>query len=392
MATPLGERSGRKKSSESQNQSAAQQVESAVAPYREQISEALRRQLPQHRPSLDSADARTSALLDVFYGQMEYHFGWRDASLAPAIADPGKLLRPALVLLSAQLFARLQGEDRGAEETARAMPAAIAIEMVHNFSLIHDDIEDGDEVRRHRATLWRVWGQAQAINTGDGLFTLARTAVLDLVDRGVTPETVLRLAALLDRTCLRLCEGQHLDMSFEGKRDVTPEMYLAMIERKTAALMECATEMGARIGGADEDQAHLMGEFGRALGIGFQLRDDLLGIWATDELLGKHAAGDLRRKKMSLPVIYAMREATRADRQTLDDLYAQDGALDDEHVERALGILDRVQARQHVRGILVARCRAAREALARARASAPGARSAHGGLAAMVDFVEADVL
>jgi geranylgeranyl diphosphate synthase type I len=275
------------------------------------------------------------------------------------------------------------------------MPAAVAVEMVHNFSLIHDDIEDGDELRRHRATLWRVWGQPQAINTGDGLFALARASLLDLVNYDVPAATVTRVAALLDRTCLRLCEGQHLDMSFEGRRDVTAAMYLAMIERKTAALMECATEMGAIIGRASEPEAQRLAAFGRALGMGFQLRDDLLGIWASDEQLGKRAAGDLRRRKMSLPVIYAMEHAAPADRQTLVELYAQDAALDDAQVETALAILGRVRAREHVRQILEERCRMAREALQSAPSDSSQAQDiqrdakAAAGLTALVDFVAA---
>lgn len=394
MATPLGADRARRTSKAPGGRSAAERVEAVLAAYREQISEALRAQLTRLRPATGDADARTQTLLDGFYGQMEYHFGWRDAALAPATTNPGKLLRPALVLLSAQVFGARDQAARTAL-TERALPAAVAVEMVHNFSLIHDDIEDGDELRRHRATLWRIWGQAQAINTGDGLFTLARASLLDLLGRGVPAELVVGLAALLDRTCLRLCEGQHLDMSFEGQRDITPAMYLAMIERKTAALMECATELGARLGGASADDAEQMAAFGRALGMGFQLRDDLLGIWASDQQLGKTAAGDLRRKKMSLPVIAAMRHAAPADQRTLADLYDQDAPLDDEQVAAALGILERTQAQRHVRSVLRDQCRAAREALGRvapAAQTAEGAEGAVGALTTLVDFIEADVL
>ena len=390
MATPLGARGTRRTSKSKRHTSGTARVEAALSEHRELISATLRASLASRRPVPGDDDPRIRALLDGLYGQMEYHFGWRDAALAPTTTNPGKLMRPSLVLLSARLFAEALGD--GAEIIVRALPAAVAVEMVHNFSLIHDDIEDGDEVRRHRATLWRIWGQPQAINTGDALFAVARANLLDLQSQGVPAERVTLLAALLDQTCLLLCEGQYLEMSFEGKQDVSPAMYLAMIERKTAALMECATEMGARIGGADAAQARGMAAFGRALGTGFQLRDDLLGIWASDEQLGKRAAGDLRRKKMTLPIIYALEHASPDDQATLAELYAAAPPLDDTQVEGALAILDRTRARAHVRGILAEQCRMARNALAGAVPASAGSSASRKALAALVDFIEADAL
>jgi geranylgeranyl diphosphate synthase type I len=392
VAAQVGAQSEPLASKPPNGRSAAAKVEAALAEYRDQISSALREQFARLRPHEDEEDAGTRSLLDTFYGQMEYHFGWRDALLAPAFTNPGKLLRPALVLMCARLLADDQKRAATSATVTRAIPAALAVEMVHNFSLIHDDIEDGDEVRRHRATLWRVWGQPQAINTGDGLFTLARASLLDLLTQGVPAETVTRLAALLDRTCLRLCEGQHLDMSFEGHLDVTPTMYLAMIRRKTAALMACATEMGAWLGGADELDAQRMAEFGEALGMGFQLRDDLLGIWASDEQLGKRAAGDLRRKKMSLPVIYALEHASPTDRQILAELYGAEAALDDAQIDLALGVLERAQAQHHVRGLVREHCRRAREELDGVTTAAARSEQARVALFALVDFIEVDVL
>src|SRR6185437_4776037 len=252
----------------------------------------------------------TEELRASLYGQMDYHLGWRDASFIPSQGHRGKLLRPTLTLLAAELAG-------GSDAVTRALPAAVSVELVHNFSLIHDDIEDGDEERHHRPTLWRLWGQAQAINTGDALFALARMQLLGLVRRGVDPALTLSLAERLDAVCLELCEGQHLDMSFEARRDVTVAMYLDMIARKTAALMRCATELGGRIGApADAQLGERLGAFGLALGLVFQIRDDLLGIWQAQEL-GKSAAGDVRRKKMSLPVIHALEHADQRDRAAL---------------------------------------------------------------------------
>jgi geranylgeranyl diphosphate synthase type I len=263
--------------------------------------------------------------------------------------------------------------------------------MIHNFSLIHDDIEDRDEVRRHRPTLWRIWGQPQAINTGDGLFTMARASLIGLLQTGVSAEVVTSLIQLLDRTCLLLCEGQHLDMTFEGQYDVTVAMYLAMIERKTAALMACATEMGSRLGGADDETAEWMAVFGRALGLGFQLRDDLLGIWASLDQLGKRAAGDLRRKKMSLPVIIALGRAAADDRAWLVQAYQAPGEMSAEDVDQALAILDRTEARGQVWAALQEECAQARQALAHLATMRPQVDWPLAALSSLVDFVAAEV-
>jgi geranylgeranyl diphosphate synthase, type I len=391
VATPPRTNGKRQRRSDDPSELAPVAVATVLGRYRERITEGLRQALQAARPDAEPGDP-TAELVDAFYGQMEYHFGWRDTALKAASGTPGKLLRPTLLLLASELVTgRLGGSaDERARAARRALPAAVAVELVHNFSLIHDDIEDGDEMRHHRATLWRVWGPAQAINTGDGMFALARLTLLDLLREDVAAATVAQLARLLDRTSLRLCEGQHLDMSFEGRRDVTVLMYLTMIERKTAALMECALEMGARLGGADDALSARLGAFGRALGLGFQLRDDLLGIWATSAVLGKAAAGDLRRRKMSLPVIHALQHASPDDRAELLAIYASSTLPNDDDVARALGILERTGAREHVGMVLREQCDRARTMLDAAAGNAAEAREAHALLATLVDFVAAE--
>ncbi|HEY7849413.1 MAG TPA: polyprenyl synthetase family protein, partial [Ktedonobacterales bacterium] len=322
--------------------------------YRAPIEQGMREAVTSAAQATTRATA-TETLLASLYGQIEYHLGWVDSQFAPTAGSPGKLLRSTLTLLAADLAG-------GAQAVERAIPAAVSVELIHNFSLIHDDIEDGDDERRHRATLWRVWGQAQAINTGDALFSLARRQLLGLARRGVNPALTLRLAERVDTVCLELCEGQHLDMTFESRRDVTVAMYLDMIARKTAALMRCATELGARIGAPDDEAlGDRLGDFGQALGLAFQIRDDLLGIWQAQEL-GKTAAGDVRRKKMSLPVIHALEHATDDDRAALTHIYFRPGPASDEQIVQALGILERSGARERARSAL-------HEQLARARAS-----------------------
>jgi geranylgeranyl diphosphate synthase type I len=268
----------------------------------------------------------------------------------------------------------------------RALPAAVAIELVHNFSLVHDDIEDRDEERHHRATMWKLWGEPQAINTGDGIFAMARLELLRLVERGVAPALVVDLCELLDCMCLTLCEGQYLDMRFEGRSEISVAQYLEMIARKTAAIMACACQMGSLLGAApDRALAGKLAEFGQALGIAFQLRDDLLGIWAA-ESLGKTSAGDLRRKKVTLPIIAALEAATPADRQALLDMYSQPGPASQEQIALALAILDRTGARARAKAVLAEQCAAASAAL-EAAAESYGAAEPGAALAALLAFV-----
>ena len=364
-------------------------VDAVLARRRSLIAAGLREILNAVRSDVYPLTA-AAPLLDHFYGQIEYHLGWRHADLTHARSHPGKLLRPALVLLGCELAAGRAGA--GPEERERrarsAVPAAVCVELIHNFSLVHDDIEDGDEARRHRPTLWKLWGVPQAINTGDGIFAIARAALWRLVDTESDPGTIVRLAALVDRTCLELCEGQYLDMSYEGRLDVTEAMYLDMIGRKTASLMACSLEMGARLGGAGNDTAaqHLA-RFGRALGLAFQLRDDLLGIWAAESELGKTAAGDLRRKKMSLPVIHALAHADSADQIRLRQMYGEPGDATEEQIQEALGILRSTGSRERVVEELRAQAEAARVALADAAGESALAREPRDELAVLLGFV-----
>jgi len=370
-----------------QSSDAVGTVETVLARHRALLTAGLRETLAAARQATLPAPA-TAALLETFHRQIEYHLGWRQADLSAVTTYPGKLLRPTLVLLAAELAAGRAGAGPEQRQAAarRAVPAGVCVELIHNFSLIHDDIEDGDEERRYRPTLWKLWGVPQAINLGDGLFSMARFGLWQLAERGVPATAIVRLAAVVDRTCLELCEGQYLDMTFEGRADVTAAMYLDMIGRKTAALMASSTELGARIGDADERTGALMAEFGRALGMAFQLRDDVLGIWAASEL-GKSAAGDLRRRKMSLPIIHARENAAARDRRTLTRLFAQPQEPSDALLAEALTILEQTGARERATEALREQVALARRALDQAAADAAAAAEAHALLAALLSFV-----
>ena len=187
----------------------------------------------------------------------------------------------------------------------RALPGAAAVELGHNFSLVHDDIEDGDRERRHRPTLWTVHGVPQAINTGDTLFSLSRIALHRLTDLGFPDAKVLRLMRLFDETCLALCEGQYLDIASSASDEVmSVDAYFDMIGRKTAALIAASIEAGALLATDDDEVIARYRGFGWALGLAFQLNDDLLGIWGAERSTGKEPS-DIAHRKKTLPVIYA---------------------------------------------------------------------------------------
>jgi geranylgeranyl diphosphate synthase, type I len=268
------------------------------------------------------------------YEMVRYHLG-----LDGAGAPTGKRMRPLLGLLA---YASITGEYE------RALPGAAAVELGHNFSLVHDDIEDGDRERRHRPTLWALHGIPQAVNTGDAMFALSRIALYRLTELGFSDATVLRLMRLYDETCLRLCEGQYIDIWTSEHDDAMPvELYFDMIGRKTAALIAASIEAGALLATDDEAVISRYRAFGWALGIAFQLNDDLLGIWGSEQTTGKEAS-DVAHKKKTLPVIYAVEHAGPEDRARLLELYATKKPSDEELGE-IVRILERVGARDYTR-------------------------------------------
>lgn len=231
------------------------------------------------------------------YGMIQYHMGWVDEHLQPARSPSGKRLRPLFCLMAC---AAVGGDP------AQALPAAAGVEILHNFSLVHDDIEDGDKTRRHRATVWALWGVPQAINVGDAMFALAFAALQRLPQRGVPAGAVMAVLREFTDTCIALTEGQHLDMSFEQRSAVSVDEYLRMIQGKTAALIGASVAIGAQIGGAREAQDAALRRFGQGIGLAFQIQDDILGIWGDPQVTGKPAGNDLLRRKKSLPLLYAL--------------------------------------------------------------------------------------
>jgi geranylgeranyl diphosphate synthase, type I len=274
-----------------------------------------------------------------FYAMQQYQLGWRDEQLATANAAAGKLLRPHLALLAC----RVAGGD-----IRHALPLAAGVQLVHDFSLIHDDIEDQSETRRGRPTVWKLWGLAQGVNAGDGLLIVAHLVLHRMAEAGVPAEVALEVIRRFDQTILAVCEGQFLDLSYEGDLSIGEADYLAMISRKTAALVAAACGLGAIIGGADAAMAEALFDFGQNLGLAFQIQDDVLGIWGDPQVTGKPAAADLYRHKVSLPVIHALRGAE--ERKRLAQLYRK-ATASDEDVAQMLGILEQSSARGYTEGV-----------------------------------------
>lgn len=325
------------------------------------------------RTALERFEQRTGSPgageMPGFYGQMRYQFGWVDATFLPAAANPGKLLRPTLLLLAyeaagAHGLVRAGDDDPAGQHLARALPAAAALELTHNFTLIHDDIEDGDAERRHRATLWKLWGIPHAINTGDGMLALAHMALWDVLEQGVEATIAVRLGAALDRAFLVIAEGQYLDISFERRLSIPVALYMDMIRRKTAELMACAAEMGGLLGTRDEETIRRLRSFGEAMGIAFQVRDDMLSVWASSEESGKTPAGDIYRRKKSLPILHALEQANPDDQGTLRQVYGQQEPVTAAQVQDILAIFARTETRAYCCAFLVEQCRRARAALA----------------------------
>ncbi|MEU3731977.1 family 2 encapsulin nanocompartment cargo protein polyprenyl transferase [Streptomyces sp. NPDC033538] len=301
-----------------------------------------------------------------------YHFGWQHADGTPAAGNAGKAIRPALVLTSAAALG-------GPGARAAAVRAAAAVELVHNFTLLHDDVMDRDATRRHRPTAWTVFGDADAILAGDALQALA----LRLLAADPHPASAAAATRLAD-CVMELCEGQHADTAMEGRApgDVTLDETLAMAEAKTGALLGCACALGALYAGAADEDVEAMDAFGREAGLAFQLIDDVIGIWGDPRRTGKPAGADLAARKKSLPVVAALTSGTPAA-AGLAELYATPYDEGKEDLERTALAVERAGGRDWAQAQAADRMARAMQELARA---VPDPEAA-GGLLALAEFV-----
>ncbi len=279
----------------------------------------------------------------LFWEMVDYHFGWQragDVDVAPNIG--GKRIRPLLMLLVARAVSG---------RSDHALPAALAIEIIHNFTLIHDDVMDASTERRHRTTLWVRWGEAQAINAGDGLYALGMGAMLRLRRHGVPADKTLAAMDLLLDACRATVEGQMLDVGFEQRTDVTPDEYLTMIAGKSGALIEVAARIGALLSTDDAATIDAYAGFGLSLGMAFQIWDDYLGAWGEAALTGKSATSDIEGRKKSYPVLLAFRDAPAEVQARLHAIYAQP-EITPVDVEEIYDALAQVEAQQKTRDLI----------------------------------------
>jgi geranylgeranyl diphosphate synthase type I len=290
---------------------------------------------------------------------MQYHFGWMDQDGQPAEAVAGKCLRPTLCLF----FCDILGGD-----WRKAMPAAVAIELIHNFSLIHDDIQDEDTKRHNRSTVWHIWGKPKGILAGDAMRILADASLHGLEVNGFGPSKIKEVSFLLTERYLEMLEGQHLDLKYENSLEVTLGQYIDMISRKTGSLIEASTQLGAILASDGCQYEEEVAKFGRSLGLGFQIRDDVLGIWGSQEITGKAVGNDILRKKKTFPIVYALEVSPKNLKDKIKEIYKKK-ILTKDDVNLVMEILDDLGACQYSQTVAEQMCSEAVEASRRIRIS-----------------------
>ncbi len=300
-------------------------------------AEAARAQLTRAREKCEKVlREAVSTLGEPLATMAGYHLGWWDADRRALRGSSGKSLRAALAMASAA----------ACDPAADAVAAAAAVELMHNFSLLHDDVMDNDATRRGRPTVWAVWGEASAIILGDALHALAGRVLAELSEPSVAPKAIARL----EYSCVALCIGQYYDCEFEKRRQVTIDEYLVMAAGKTADLMGCACALGALSAGADPTAVWALDQFGYQLGLAFQIVDDVMGIWGDPVVTGKPVGSDLSNRKATLPVVAALSSGSPASCE-LAEMYSSPTPMTTAEVARATELVEiaggRKSAHQH---------------------------------------------
>ena len=323
---------------------------SMIDRYGESIQTALRSELSQSH--------------SFVYDMLRYYMGWADETGAPIAASTGKAVRPTLCLF---------GCEAVGGTLQQAVPAAAALEFIHNFSLVHDDIQDEDETRHNRKTIWAVWGRSKALVAGNVLRVVADSALHRLTSSGLEARRAVAAVSLLTESYLEMIEGQYLDISFEGRHDIGMNDYRQMISRKTGALLRCSLNLGAAVGTDEVGVTSAFRECGRALGYVFQIRDDVLGVWGEESVTGKPVGADIRRKKNSYPVVCAMENAEPSDGDKLSEIY-RERSISKTDVDAVLKIMDRAGVQDRARDEVTEWADIAMQALAPVEMSAESRR------------------
>lgn len=272
------------------------------------------------------------------HGMLRYFMGYVDADFAPTKIESGKRFRPSLTLLIADGY--------GIRD--KAVAPAVAIELFHNFTLIHDDVEDHDEFRRNRPTVWKLWGINHAINSGDMQMLIASEWVVQAGEASGKPE----LSRMLLRAFKEVIEGQYLDFELASAsldaENVTEEGYLQMIEKKSGVLVRAAAEAAGIAAGRDAEEMRFLREYGMCLGTAYQMADDYRSAWTTQQITGKDTCSDIREHKRTLPFLYAYEESQGEAHERLRQLYSLDRQLTDAEIQEAITLLDATRSRSRV--------------------------------------------
>lgn len=255
------------------------------------------------------ADIITSRTFPL-YRMMSYHLGWSDTAGAPESPLPSEHIHGVLTLLACAAV----GGDIHA-----CLPAAAAVELVVKFTQIHDDVQEGSPQRNQRDSVWWVWGPAQAINAGDGMHALGRLTLFQLLDRGISPETVFNAVQIMDQASLQTCEGRFRDLEAQERIDLSVDAYMKMVSDKTGALLSCAMRLGALIGSAPQDAADALGKYGANLGIALQIRSDIAQIWGSTH--PSQSGLEVLNKKKLLPIVYALENASLSEKRAMGEIY-----------------------------------------------------------------------
>ncbi len=306
----------------------------------------------RYRQALEEELRQTFAWQEgLLYNMLLYQLGWMDDQGTPVSGLSGERIHPVLSLLSCE---SLVGKHDP------ALPAAAAVELVHNFALIHEDVQSGSPNRGQRPTVWWIWGPGQAINAGDGMHALARVALMRLRDRGMAASRVLDAMRLLDESCLTMCEGQYMDLVFQEKLEVGVNSYLKMATAKTGALMSCAMGLGALAATEDDDSVRAFQECGKALGVAYQIRADVQDLWATS---GEGMPSDnVLNKKKLLPIVYTLEVGDIRTKRELGTIYFK-RVLEPDDVRQVINILNEKSALEHAEKMIRSHCRQAMESL-----------------------------
>ena len=271
------------------------------------------------------------------YDMLRYSMGWVDDNGKPSSSTRGKALRPTLCLYICEAVGG---------NWERAIPAAVALELIHNFSLIHDDIQDQDHIRHHRPTLWSIMGTPKALIAGNMMRVLADITAMKLVSTGTPNNIIFEVINSLTKSYLEMIEGQYLDLEFESKPKISISDYLKMISLKTGALIKTSITIGATIGTTKKNQIKEFNDFGKNLGFAFQIRDDYLGIWGKSSETGKPVGADILRKKNSFPIIHSKTKSSGSNSKQIEKIFSKDN-LTDNDLSDILQIMDELQTREY---------------------------------------------